>query len=117
MDIIMLTASRIKELRNSLGFSAKAVATDLGIAISNYSMLENGKVEITLARLQALSEIFKIPVEAFITNTSNNQTYNISNGDNSVSASQVNHYNDKELILTLKQSMHLIERMLQQKGI
>jgi hypothetical protein len=41
MDINKIAAVRIKELRISLGISAKSVASDLDIAISNYSKLEN----------------------------------------------------------------------------
>jgi transcriptional regulator with XRE-family HTH domain len=99
MDINKIAAVRIKELRISQGITAKSVASELDIAISNYSKLENGKVEITLSKLQSLSKIFKIPLVDLIEKTN-----------------QADCDNDKELILTLKQSMQLIEQMLQQKS-
>ena len=62
MKINQLTAIRIKVLRIQLGFSAEVVAAELKIDKSNYSRLENGKVEITITRLTHIAQVLKVPV-------------------------------------------------------
>ena len=62
MNTNQLTANRIKEERIKLNYAQQAVADYLGMDISNYSRLENGKLEITISKLEAIAEFFKIPV-------------------------------------------------------
>jgi transcriptional regulator with XRE-family HTH domain len=49
MNTNQLTANRIKEERIKLNYAQQAVADYLGMDISNYSRLENGKLEITIS--------------------------------------------------------------------
>jgi transcriptional regulator with XRE-family HTH domain len=112
MDINQLTAERIREIRTSLGFTAKMVAQHLGIAESNYSQMENGKVQITLTRLEIIANMLKVPLDTLIVSEKTNQTINISHGDNSVCATNINHYTDKEITETLKQSINLLSKIM-----
>ena len=66
MDIITLTANKIKEIRISLGLTAESVAADLHISKSAYSELENGHTDITLKKLQAIASLWNIDIAALI---------------------------------------------------
>jgi transcriptional regulator with XRE-family HTH domain len=98
MNINELTAIKIKELRRSIGFSAESVASDLGISKTALSQLENGKVEITLTRLESLSKVFNIPLENFLPSGNGTQTIQITHGENSPYVQHINNNNDPQLI-------------------
>lgn len=52
----------IKELRNLKGFSQLDMATKLNVDHSTYGYLERGKTDITLSRLEEISNILEIPM-------------------------------------------------------
>lgn len=79
MNTNQLTAIRIKEERTRLNYSQQAVADHLKMDISNYSRLENGKIEITIAKLEAIAEFLRVPIVTLIPNINANQ-YNINHG-------------------------------------
>lgn len=82
MNINHLTASRIREIRTEKGFTSEAVAKELKISKTAYSNLENGKVEITLNRIEKLAQIFNISVSEFIpAETHNTQVFNGNGGE------------------------------------
>ncbi|MEK6546847.1 MAG: helix-turn-helix transcriptional regulator [Bacteroidota bacterium] len=58
-------ASRLRKIRISHEYSQEYVALKLGIAISTYSKLEQGKTELTLTRLVQLSEILQFNLSQF----------------------------------------------------
>ncbi len=58
MDI----SEKLKELRKKLKLSQAEVAERLGLAQSNYGLLENGSREITLSKLEKLAEVFGVSV-------------------------------------------------------
>lgn len=78
MNINQLAASKIKEVRNRVGYTAEAMANGLGISKTAYSQLENGHTEITLTRIEAIAGVCGVPMQELIPNTSSN--YQISNG-------------------------------------
>ena len=55
MDINSLTAIRIKEVRMSLGLKAEAVVYDLEMDKGSYSNLENGKTQVSIAKLHRIA--------------------------------------------------------------
>lgn len=57
-----LTAMRIKEERINRNITQQSMAEQLHMDISIYSRLENGKIEISIARLEAVAAINKVPV-------------------------------------------------------
>ncbi len=52
----------IKSLRKKAGLTQNATSEKLNMAQQNYNLLENGKTEITLSRLEKLAEIFGVSV-------------------------------------------------------
>lgn len=78
MNMNELIASKIKETRVELGYSCEYMANKLGISKGAYSNMENGKIEISITRLELLSKAFQIPIETFLPN--NNSVTQISNG-------------------------------------
>ena len=59
-------AQRIKQLRNIKKLSQKQVATEIGIDQGQYSRLESGKVEPTLASLQKIADVFEISLSELL---------------------------------------------------
>lgn len=114
MDLNKLSAARIKEIRMGLGLTAESVANELGIAKANYSRLENGKVEISLNRLEALSKIFKLPLQAFFP-SNNSQTIQITNGENSqnIKEQHIINNSDPTLVEILQNSLKILSDALE----
>lgn len=114
MDLNKLSAARIKEIRMGLGLTAESVANELGIAKANYSRLENGKVEISLNRLEALSRIFKLPLQAFFP-ASTSQTIQITNGENSqnIKEQHITNNSDPTLVEILQNSLKILSDALE----
>lgn len=113
MNINELTANKIKELRRSIGFSAESVASDLGISKTALSQLENGKVEITLTRLESLSKVFNIPLENFLPSGNGSQTIQIANGEHSQNVQHQNNNNDPQLINAIQTSITALQKSLE----
>lgn len=55
-------SENIKLLRKKAGLSQVTVAERLGMTSQNYSLLENGKTELTYSKMQKLAEIFGVSV-------------------------------------------------------
>ena len=53
---------RLKHLRDAAGFTQKSVADYLSVSQAAYSRLEKGEIEISLTKLLALSELYRLPV-------------------------------------------------------
>lgn len=53
---------RLKHLRDTIGYTQKSVADYLCISQAAYSRLEKGEIEISLTKLLALSELYRLPV-------------------------------------------------------
>lgn len=115
MDLNKLSAAKIREIRLGLGITAESVANDLGIAKANYSRLENGKVEISLNRIEALSKIFKVPLQSFLP-AQGTQTIQVTNGDNSqnytVKEQHINNGADPALVEMLQASLKILSDSL-----
>ena len=58
-------ALRLRKIRISQDFSQEYMALKLGMAISSYSKLEQGKTELTVNRLVQLSEILQFNLAQF----------------------------------------------------
>jgi transcriptional regulator with XRE-family HTH domain len=111
MNTNQLTATRIKEERLRLNYTQQAVADHLGMNISNYSRLENGKYEITIAKLEAIAEFFKVPVINFLP-TSLQGSINITNGNHSCIGTLINNYTDHEMQNSLKLVVELLQSQI-----
>lgn len=62
----MNIAHRIKQLRTLKKLSQKQVALDIGIDQGQYSRIESGKVEPTLASLQKIARVFGISLSELL---------------------------------------------------
>ncbi|MGL4569662.1 MAG: helix-turn-helix transcriptional regulator [Clostridium sp.] len=57
----------LKDLRNKYGYTQEEVALKLGYSSkSGYSMLENGKVNLSISKAKMLSELYKIDIKKFL---------------------------------------------------
>ncbi len=108
MNINELTALKIKEIRKGANISAEAVAANLAISKTAYSQLENGKVEITLSRLEAIAKIFNMPLYSLIHQSNGSQTIQITNGENSQNI-QTQNNNDPQLVKSLQSSIDALQ--------
>ena len=106
-----LVAAKIKEQRVKKGYSAEYVATQLKISRTAYSQLENGKVEITFNRVEALAEILEIPLSSFLPNNSgaivianNNATGFIGN--------QIHNYTDPDTLHQMQSTILLLQKLV-----
>lgn len=61
----MNQAARIQRIRETLGWSQKSVALELGIYVSTYSRLEAGKITLTYARAAQLARLFRCRTDDF----------------------------------------------------
>lgn len=110
MNTNQLTAIRIKEERLRLNYSQQALADHLGMDISNYSRLENGKIEITIGKLEAIAEFFKVPIIFFIPNQTSNITIN--NGSYGNHSTLIHNYSDSEMQSSLKLVIELLQSQI-----
>lgn len=53
---------KIKQLRSIKGWSRQKMADKLGISLTAYGEIERGKTDISITRLQQISDIFEISV-------------------------------------------------------
>ncbi len=90
MNINQITASKIKEVRSRIGYTAEAMANSLGISRTAYSQLENGHTEITLTRIEAIAEICAVPMSELIPNINSNYQVSNGSGDNYNTSNTVN---------------------------
>jgi transcriptional regulator with XRE-family HTH domain len=67
MNIYRKIGSNIKEAREAQNYTQEDVASSVGMSRSRLSEIENGKENITIELLNAISSFFKLPVESFLT--------------------------------------------------
>lgn len=97
MNINDLTASKIKEMRRKLGFTAESVAQDLGISKTAYSQLENGHVEITLTKIEAIAHLWAISLSELIPGVNSSHQVSNGSGDNfHTSSKTVNNFFERK---------------------
>ena len=112
MDVNQLTAIKIEEVRTQFGICAETVAEQLQINKSNYSKLENGKVEITLHKLKIIADVLKVPMSALLPTLSPSHL-NVTNGDYSpINGTQINHYTDPQMTQSIQDAIALLQQTL-----
>jgi transcriptional regulator with XRE-family HTH domain len=73
---------RIKQYREAKGISQEYMATQLGIAQSNYAKLERAETKLTLERLFALAKVLEVDVLQLLPQ-SGSHVFNIHDNPNS----------------------------------
>lgn len=68
---------RIKDIREQRDLTQAQVADKLGIHLTNYNKLENGKSEVTLARLDQIAKILNVAAADLISNHGNVRTVRV----------------------------------------
>ena len=61
-----MVCSRIRELRKKKKWAQDVVAVAIGLSQPAYSRLENGEVELTLAKLQSIAVCYGITVSELL---------------------------------------------------
>lgn len=66
MNVNQLLASRIRHFRLLKNITLESLAKDLGVSKAAMSQLENGHTEITMNKINAISQILKVPLREFL---------------------------------------------------
>lgn len=113
MNLNDLTASKIRQIRKELGYSAEKIAFEMGISKTAYSQMENGKTEISMSRLELLSKALNVPVQNLLSFGPSIVQINKDNSSHSYAfiSNQVNNI-DKDIILALKDSLKNLEKAI-----
>lgn len=77
-----IIAQRIKQYREAKGISQEYIASQLGIAQSNYAKLERADTKLTVERLYELAKILEVDILNLLPQTSSH-VFNIHDNPNS----------------------------------
>ncbi len=112
----MKIGQKIKVLREMKNFTQEYMADRLGVAQSAYSKLEKEDTDISLSKLEKISEIFNISVEDLL-KINENVVFNNFNSTNIQQASCFITTNEKELydknIATLEKHIVTLEKEIE----
>jgi transcriptional regulator with XRE-family HTH domain len=112
MDLNALTGARIREIRDGLGITSEALSIDLGVSKSTVSQMENGKVNITIATLERVADIFKMPVNSLIPTTQSAIQINKDNAQNNfLNSTNINQVSP-EILDTMRTSLELFQTVV-----
>lgn len=70
----MITMLRLKQIRKSRGLTQAQVAARIGLDLTNYNKLENGKTELTYTRMRQLAKILDIDAVDLMINRTGTRT-------------------------------------------
>ncbi len=56
----------VRELRKQAGVTLRGLATGIGVSVGTMSAIENGKVGLTVARLQEIAQFVDVPIARFL---------------------------------------------------
>ncbi|PAM93775.1 transcriptional regulator [Flavobacterium sp. IR1] len=98
----MLIGDKIKSIRELKNYTQEYMAYQLGMTQAGYSKIEKGKTRLNLEKLQKLSVILELPVEAII----NFETQRYFSQNETI---------EKEEILCSDTSFSLIKRLYEDK--
>lgn len=76
----MQLGAKIKQLRETHGYSQQVVADHLGMTQANYHKLENDKADIRLDYIEKLAGFYKVSIADIISSDKN--VFNINNSTN-----------------------------------
>ena len=77
MDIKIISAN-IKKYRELKGLTREVVASELDMSVSGYSKIERGEIDLTLTKLQKISEVLGVSASDIL-NFDVTNIFNISN--------------------------------------
>ncbi|MFI3221647.1 MAG: helix-turn-helix transcriptional regulator [Methylococcaceae bacterium] len=114
----MKVHEKIKSLRQAQGWSQEEIAIKLGMSANGYGLIERGKTNVDLLRLEQIAELFGINLAELcdlseknvinlITNTQNSQTH-CSIGFSTSENSQLKAELEKQQLLNEQQAQEII---------
>ncbi|OOR90775.1 helix-turn-helix domain-containing protein [Moraxella bovis] len=78
----MLVFEKIKDIRETKGFTQEEIAHALKISPSGYSKIERGETRINIDRLQQIADILEVNIFDLIPNKEHNIIYELNGGYN-----------------------------------
>lgn len=80
MDLKSISTN-IKKFRELKGVTREFISDELGMSVSGYSKIERGEVDLTISKLQKISEILQINPSQIL-NFDSSTIFNVSNNNN-----------------------------------
>ena len=74
----MNIGDNIKKFRELKNFTREKMAADLDLSLSGYSKIERGEIDLTLSRIQQISQILGVDISQIL-NFDASQIFNVSN--------------------------------------
>jgi transcriptional regulator with XRE-family HTH domain len=91
LAILNEVKSKIRQIRNSTGFSQETVARLVGMSHSGFSKIESGENDITISRLAQLAEVLKTDIANFFPTKDTPKSHNTSATTINTVVNDVNH--------------------------
>ncbi|GHV57587.1 hypothetical protein FACS1894182_06820 [Bacteroidia bacterium] len=107
--------TRIRKLRDEQGIKQEYIADEMGITQSSYGRLEKDDNRLTATKLIRISEILNVSVSVLFGEKAANIIHE-NNGDNA-QAQIGTIVQDKEHILSLKEEIKFLRKILEDKPI
>jgi len=114
MTLNDIVASKIKDNRKQVGLTSEAVAEMLGVSKGAYSNLENGKVEITISKLELISKIFARPMDSFLPIGQTVNQFSNGNGNNIGKIEVQNNYPETTISEKIKETLAKLDELISQ---
>lgn len=73
-------SENIKKFRELRGLTREQLASDLGMSLSGYSKIERGEVDLSMSKIQKISELLGIEISEIL-NFDANQIFNVQNNN------------------------------------
>jgi transcriptional regulator with XRE-family HTH domain len=73
-------SENIKKFRELKGITREQLASDLGMSISGYSKIERGEVDLSMSKIQKISEVLGVEISEIL-NFDATQIFNVQNNN------------------------------------
>lgn len=113
MTLNELIGANIKNTRCSLNIKAEILAQEIGVSKATFSLIENGKVEITVERLLLIATKLNVPITSLLPPYSTNT--NISTNQSTQNPVNEMQNMDESTYKTILQMANQLKNLLNQK--
>jgi transcriptional regulator with XRE-family HTH domain len=104
----------IKKFRELKNISRQQMADDLDLSLSGYAKLERGEIDVTISRINQISELLGVDVSQLL-NFDSSQIFNVNNNNLvqgvGTKANNVHYHNDEYLVKYVKVLEEELERL------
>lgn len=112
--IMNTIGSKIRKLREEKGIKQEFMAYELEISQSNYGRLEKDDSRLTVPKLQKIAEVLNVSIAVLFGEKATN-IINENHGQNAQQTGTMIINNEKDHIETLKEEVHFLRKMLEEK--